>query len=135
MKLLSCRVLTGSSWSRSSLLIQRAPKFFEGIIHYCKQFPWELLPCLLVSPSLDKENLKGGYSLLSDRISFLLQSFLGCARFGLTMMKYAFYVTTSQSGVEGRDDTHIETGIDIQTKLTGQTGRPTGIDTTNLIVW
>ena len=53
--------------------------------------------------------------------------------FGRTMMMYAFYVTTSQSGGEGQGDTQIDVGTDRQMKLIGQTGRPTGIETTHPI--
>ena len=50
------------------------------------------------------------------------------------MMRYAFYVNTSQIGGEGQDNTYIDDGIDRQMNLIGQTGRPTGIDTTHTIV-
>ena len=43
------------------------------------------------------------------------------------------YVTTSKSRGEGQGNTHTEFGTDIQTELTGQTGRPTGIDTTHTV--
>ena len=53
--------------------------------------------------------------------------------FGRTMMMYAFYVTTSQSGGEGQGDTQAEVGTDRKTNLIGQTGRTMGIETTHLI--
>ena len=49
------------------------------------------------------------------------------------MMKYKFYVTTSQSGGEGKGDTYTDIGTDIHTHIIGQTERPTGIETTHLI--
>ena len=49
------------------------------------------------------------------------------------MMKYAVYVTTSQSEDEGQVNTQIDVGIDIHTNLIGQTSRSTVIDTTHPI--
>ena len=53
--------------------------------------------------------------------------------FGLTMMKYTFYVTTSQIGGEGQGDTQTDAGTDIQTNIIGQSYRPMVIDTTHII--
>ena len=41
----------------------------------------------------------------------------GCARFGWTMMKYAFYITTYQSGGEGKVDTQTEVWTERQKNL------------------
>ena len=41
------------------------------------------------------------------------------ARFQLTMMKYAFYVTTYQSGGGGQISTHKDVGTDTQDDLIG----------------
>ena len=60
----------GGMWLRCSLLCsvcqvqipfwyKRAPKFLEGLIHGCEQFPWELLPYLLILLYLDEEGLVG----------------------------------------------------------------------------
>ena len=48
-------------------------------------------------------------------------------------MKCNFYATNSQSGGEGKVDTHTEIGTDIHSNLIGQTGVPMEIDTTHLI--
>ena len=44
-----------------------------------------------------------------------------------------FYSTTYQSGGEGQGNTQTEVGTDRQINITGQTGRPTGIETTHII--
>ena len=49
------------------------------------------------------------------------------------MMKYNFYVTTSQSGGEGKVNTYTEVMTDIQTELIVKIGRPKGIETTHSI--
>ena len=49
------------------------------------------------------------------------------ARFGWTMTKYTFSVTTPQSGYEGQGDTYTDVRIDRHTKLTGYTCRGNGI--------
>ena len=49
-------------------------------------------------------------------------------------MKYDFYVTAYQSGGEGQGDTQTDVRTNRQNNLIGQTGRPTGIDTTHTIV-
>ena len=48
-------------------------------------------------------------------------------------MKYAFNLTTSQSGGGGKGDAHIDTGKDRYENLKGHIGRLTVIDTTHLI--
>ena len=54
-------------------------------------------------------------------------------KFGWNLMKYVFYVTTSQRGGEGQGDTHTYVSTDRHTNLIGKTGRPTEIDTTHQI--
>ena len=49
------------------------------------------------------------------------------------MMKYNFYVTTSQSGGEDRGDTQADVGTDRQTNIIGKTVRTIGIETTHII--
>ena len=49
------------------------------------------------------------------------------------MMKYAFYITTSQLGGEGQGNTQAAVGTYKQTNLIGHTDRPTEIETTHLI--
>ena len=49
------------------------------------------------------------------------------------MMEYAFYVTTSKSGVEGQGNTHTYVGTDIQTNMMVHKYRPIGIETTGPI--
>ena len=53
--------------------------------------------------------------------------------FGWTIMKYAFYITTSQSGGEGKGNTQTDVSIDRQKNLIVQTRTPTGIETTHPI--
>ena len=48
-------------------------------------------------------------------------------------MKYNFYVNTSQSGGEGKGDTHVDIGTYRYTNPIGQTDRLTGIETTHPI--
>ena len=43
------------------------------------------------------------------------------------MIKYAFYVTTSQIGGEGKGNTQTDVGTDRKTNLIGYTGRSTVI--------
>ena len=45
------------------------------------------------------------------------------------MMKYAFYVTTSQSGGEGQGNIHPDPVKDIQMNITGNTGIHVVIET------
>ena len=49
------------------------------------------------------------------------------------MMKYTFYVTTSQNLNEGQGDTQTDVSTDRETKRIVQTGKPMGIETTHPI--
>ena len=49
------------------------------------------------------------------------------------MTKYAFYVTTSQSGGKWKGYTQIDVVTDIWTNIIGHTYTPTGIETTYII--
>ena len=55
-------------------------------------------------------------------------------KLGWTMINYSFYITTSQSGGEGKGNTQIDTRTDIHTNLTGHTGISMIIETINPIV-
>ena len=80
--LLAGGVPVRSSWSRISLLIKGAPKFWEGLIHDCERCPWELLPYLLFLSSLDEEGLVGLSSHISNGIYFVFPCFLLFCRGG-----------------------------------------------------
>ena len=56
------------------------------------------------------------------------------ARFGWTMMKYTFYVTTSESGGESQGNTYADFRKYSYKNIIGHTCRPLEIDTTNLII-
>ena len=49
------------------------------------------------------------------------------------MMKYNFYVITSQIGVEEKGNTQEDVGTNIHMDLIVHTGKPTGIETTHPI--
>ena len=50
------------------------------------------------------------------------------------MMGYDFYVIISQSGGEGKGDTKTDVETYRHTNLIGNICRPTGIDTTHIII-
>ena len=70
-----------------SLLIQRAPKFLEGLLHSCERSPWESLPYLLMLLSLDGEGLVGRYFYEDSSAGTLGQTIL-CLRTELQKVNF-----------------------------------------------
>ena len=67
-----------------------------------------------------KDVLQVNTSVVSNIVNpGILSKARWCTSFGWTMMKYAFYVTTSQIEGGGQGDTHIDVRMDRQMNIIG----------------